>query len=144
MKNILVGIDFNDQTEVLIEKARILAKKYKAKLWLLHVASPLPEYIGFDVVPHYSATEFEAVKVSLRKRLAEFVNQLKEAGIDSEAILLEGVPTSVIIDESKELNVDLIVCGHHDHNILYNMLFGSTSTSVVRNSDIPVLVYPLK
>lgn len=144
MKNILVGVDLNEQTDVLIDKVQNLAKKYGSKLWLLHVTSPLPEYVGFDVTPHYSAEGNETVKETQRKRLAKFVDKLKDQGIDAEPIVMDGVPTSTIIDESKELNVDLIVCGHHEHNVFYNMLFGSTSASIVRNSEIPVLVYPLK
>ena len=39
MKNILVGVDFDEKTEDLIEKVKVLAKKYGAKLWLLHAQS---------------------------------------------------------------------------------------------------------
>ena len=144
MKNILVGVDLNEKTDVLIEKAQNLALKYGAKLWLLHVTSPLPEYVGFDVTPHYSTEGSETIKETQRKRLAKFVDELKKQGLDADAIVMDGVPTATIIDESKELNVDLIICGHHEHSVFYNMLFGSTSASIVRNSEIPVLVYPLK
>ena len=144
MKNILVGIDLNEKSEILVEKALKIAKDYGAKLWLLHVMSPLPEYVGFEVAPHYSHEGFETVKETQRKRLMKYVDMVKENGLIAEGIVLEGVATSAIIDESKELNVDLIICGHHEHSVLYNMLFGSISASVVRNSEIPVLVYPLK
>lgn len=144
MENLLVGIDLNEKTDVLIEKAQKLAKENKAKLWVLHVVSPLPEYVGFDVAPHYSLDGFESIKESQRKRLMKFVDEVKKQGVEAEGVLLEGVATSTIIEEAKNLNVDLIICGHHEHSILYNMLFGSISASVVRNSEIPVLVYPLK
>jgi nucleotide-binding universal stress UspA family protein len=45
MKNILVGVDFDEKTEVLIEKAQEIAKRFNAKLWLLHVV-----YSTFDSI----------------------------------------------------------------------------------------------
>ena len=145
MKNILVGIDLNEKTKELIEKAQELAKKENAKLWLLHVNSPLPEYVGIDYIPPSSSSNVvETMKETRRKRLTQYVNELKAQGLEVEGIFLEGPATSQILNESEKLNVDLIICGHHEHSILYNMLFGSVSASVVRNSHIPVLVYPLK
>ncbi|MFA9392002.1 MAG: universal stress protein [Prolixibacteraceae bacterium] len=144
MKNILLGVDLNEQTDILVQKAQDLARKYGAKLWLLHVIAPLPEYIGFDVSFQFAHSGYDEVRKSQKVRLDQYVEKVKKEGVDAEGIVMEGVATSVIIDESKELEVDLIICGHHEHNILYHMLFGSTSTAVVRNSEIPVLVYPLK
>lgn len=143
MKNILVGIDFDEKTEELIEKAVALAKKYKAKLWLLHAVPPLPEFVGFDATPHY-VTEGRAEEMEREQsRLDEYANKLKKEGVDSEGVLIQGTTISVILEESKNLNVDLIICGHHEHNFLYNLIFGSVSAAIVRQSDIPVLVYPL-
>lgn len=53
MKNILVTIDFEEKGQVLIEKAAELAEKFNAKLWLVHVAAPDPDFIGYDVGPQY-------------------------------------------------------------------------------------------
>ena len=46
MKNILVGIDFHDYSETLINKALKLSKPFNSKIWLLHVAAPDPDFIG--------------------------------------------------------------------------------------------------
>lgn len=143
MKNILVGIDFDQKTEFLLEKAKDLAKKYSAKLWLLHAVPPLPEFVGFDATPHY-ATEYRTEEMEIeRKRLENYTEIIKHDGVDAESVLLQGATINVILEESKELNVDLIICGHHEHNLLYNLFFGSVSAAIVRNSDIPVLVFPL-
>lgn len=143
MKNILVGIDFDEKTELLLEKAQDLARKYGAKLWLLHAVSPLPEFVGFDATPHYVTEDRPEILTANQHRLDDYANKLKADGIDSEGVLLEGTTISVILEESVKLNVDLIICGHHEHNFLYNLIFGSVSAAIVRQSDIPVLVYPL-
>lgn len=42
MKNILVGIEFEEQSMQILERAQELAKSFKAKLWLIHIAAPDP------------------------------------------------------------------------------------------------------
>ena len=46
MKNILLAIDFNDGERILIDKALEWAKALGATIWMLHVASPEPEFVG--------------------------------------------------------------------------------------------------
>lgn len=143
MKNILVGIDFDDRTGVLINKAVEVANRYGAKLWLLHVTSPPPEYVGFDATPHYVRDEREGILENEQKVLRDHAADITEKGIDAEGILIQGATIDGILMEAAKLNVDLIICGHHEHNFLYNMLFGSVSSSLVRKAKIPVLVFPI-
>ena len=143
MKNILVGIDFDEKTDLLIEKASALAQKYGSKLWLLHAYAPVPEFIGFEGTPHYISEGRNYGTEYQEEKLNSYVKGLKDSGIQAEGIVLEGTTIHAILEESKRLNVDLIICGHHEHNFLYNLFFGSVSASVVRQSNIPVLVYPM-
>ncbi len=143
LKNILVGVDFNKKTEQLLEKAQNLAKHYNAKLWLLHVATPLPEYVGFESTTHYTVADRENFVSEEKDKIAAYAQKIKEAGVEAKGLLLEGATIDVILEEANLLNVDLIVCGHEEHNLLYNMFFGSISSALVRRSKIPVLVYPL-
>ncbi len=53
MKNILVGIDFHKETQVLISESAKLAKAFGAKVWLIHVAPPEPDFVGYDVAAIY-------------------------------------------------------------------------------------------
>jgi nucleotide-binding universal stress UspA family protein len=143
LKNILVGVDFNKKTEKLLEKAQNLAKQFNAKLWLLHVATPLPEYIGFESTANYTMADRENFVSEEKEKIALYAKEMKENGVEAEGLLLEGATIDVILEEANLLKVDLIVCGHEEHNLLYNMFFGSISSILVRKSKIPVLVYPL-
>lgn len=53
MKNILVTIDFNENENLLLDKAYQMAKAFGAKLWLMHIAAPDPDFVGYDVGPQY-------------------------------------------------------------------------------------------
>lgn len=142
MKNILIGIDFDENTETLIQKGIELAEKFNSKLWLLHVAAPDPDFVGYEVGPQYIRDGRADELKDEHKKLFKYAEELNGKGMDTEALLVQGATIEQILDKSKELKIDLIIAGYHEHSFLYNAFFGSTSSELIRKSDIPVLVVP--
>lgn len=143
MKNILVGIDFHEQTQLLIDKACELSKKYGAKIWLLHAAAPEPDFVGYEVGPKY-IREFRALELKKEhKLLTEYTDQLKRKKVRADGLLIPGSTIDVIIEESKKLKIDLIIIGRHKHSFMYNVFFDNHTSEIIKSSDIPVLVIPL-
>jgi nucleotide-binding universal stress UspA family protein len=143
MKNILLAIDFNDGERILIEKALEWAKAFGAKIWMLHVASPEPEFVGFGVGPQYIRDSMAEELKKEHKMLYEYANQIKSEGIEADGLLIKGMTTEMIMKEAKKLNIDLIITGHHDHSLLHKLFFGSVAAGVVRKSRVPVLLIPM-
>jgi K+-sensing histidine kinase KdpD len=84
MKNILVTIDFEEKGQVLIDKAAEMAEKFNAKLWLVHVAAPDPEFVGYEVGPQYVRDVLAKDLREEHKLLQNFSSQLKDRNIDAE------------------------------------------------------------
>jgi len=142
MKNILVGIDIHERTQYLIDKSVELAKAFGSKIWILHVAAPEPDFIGYSVGPEY-IRDFRAKELKDEHRLlTTYVDQLQKQKIEADGLLIQGETVEVVLEESKKLNIDLIIFGHHAHSFLYKLFFGSHSTEIVSKSDIPVMVVP--
>lgn len=143
MKNILVAIDLKGNEKLLIDKAYEFAKAFKAKIWLVHITAPNPDYIGYEVGPQY-IRDFRATELKNEHRLLEtYANKLKEKGINSEGLLVQGATIEMIMKEADKLNIDLIITGHQEHDFLYKALFGSVSRNLIKISKIPVLIVPL-
>ena len=143
MKNILATIDFNKNEKLLIDKAFQLAESFDSKLWLMHIAAPDPDFVGYEVGPQ-SIRDSRATELRKEhKLLQEYSNGLKAKGVDSEGLLIQGATIEMIIEESKKLNVDLIIAGHHEHGFFYNAFVGSVSTKIIKKSKKPVLIVPL-
>ena len=53
MKNILVPIDLSPITDITVEFAARFAKGFGSKIWLVHVAAPDPDFVGFGTGPKY-------------------------------------------------------------------------------------------
>ena len=143
MKNILVTIDFNKNEELLIDKAFQLAKAFGSKLWLMHIAAPDPDFVGYDVGPQYIRDSRATELSEEHKLLQEYANNLKTKGVQSEGLLVQGATIEMILEESKKLNVDLIIAGHHKHGFFYKAFVGSVSAEIIKKSNIPVLTVPL-
>jgi nucleotide-binding universal stress UspA family protein len=144
MKNILVSIDFEKESNLLVTKAGELATKFGSKLWIIHVLTPETDFSGYDG-DHRSETESRKEELEERNKFVErYVQQLKNSGIDVEGLLVQGPIIDMILQKIETLNIDLVIIGHHKHSLFYKTFVGNTDTSLVNKSSIPVLLIPLK
>ena len=144
MKNILVSIDFNNNEKLLIDKALEMAKAFNAKIWLLHVAAPEPEFIGFGVGPQYIRDGRADELRKEHRMISDYTDLIRLEDQQCEGLLINGATTEMILEEAHKLNTDLIIIGHHDHNLLYKAFFSSVASGVIKKANIPVLVVPLE
>jgi nucleotide-binding universal stress UspA family protein len=141
MKNILVPIDFSVQAEYATRVAADIAKLTNSKLFLLHMLE-LPT--GVIDPASYGSSNNTPTALLFLKRAHEKFEEFKRLpfleGIEVEDSVQFHKAFDGIIDESKKQNADLIVMGSQGTSGLEEMLVGSNTEKVVRNSEIPVLV----
>ena len=65
---------------------------------------------------------------------------LEAAEIPTETAALEGEPTDTLPRYARDKGVDLMVTGAFGHSALRQLIFGSTTTTLLRTSPVPVLV----
>ena len=75
-------------------------------------------------------------------RLQESAKELEEKGLKVTPLLLQGSISETIVDKANQLDADVIIIGSHGHGLLHNILVGSASAGVLKDSPIPVLVIP--
>ena len=127
----------------LIDKAHELASSFGSRVWLLHVAAPDPDFVGNEVGPQ-SVRDIRADTLRDEHRtMQEYADSLKAKNIDATALLIQGPTIEIILEESKKLNIDLLIASHHDHGLLYRALLGSVSNQLIKKSKIPVLIVPV-
>lgn len=143
MKNILVSIDFNEQEKLLLDKALELGKAFDAKVWLVHIAAPEPEFVGYGVGPQYVRAMRASELREEHQLLQKYTEKLVSKGVESEALLVQGATVEMVIKEAQKLKADLIIAGHHDHNFLYKAFMESVSGGIIKKSKIPLLLVPL-
>jgi nucleotide-binding universal stress UspA family protein len=142
MKSLLVSVDFSVQTEPVLDVARELGKSLAARIWLVHVAEPEPDFVGYAPGPDVVRDQ---VAKKLRKEhteLQELATGLREDGLDTTALSVQGPTVDRILSEADKLDVDMIVMGSHGHGAVYRVLLGSVSEGVLHRSRVPVLIVP--
>jgi len=76
-----------------------------------------------------------------RYYLDETADKLREKGFQVTATAQAGSPEEVIGQHVKEQNIDLLVMGAYGHSPIRQFILGSTTTTMVRTCQIPVLMF---
>ena len=139
---ILVCIDLSDSTEQILNRIEKLCRPLKARIWLLHNATPEPDTIEFKVDPIEARESLAKEFHQQHRRIQQLAERFRESGIEATALLVHGKTVEAILKEAADLDVDLIVVGSHGHGAMYQLLVGSISEAVLQRSSIPVLVIP--
>jgi nucleotide-binding universal stress UspA family protein len=70
----------------------------------------------------------------------EVARTLKTTSLQTETVVRDGDPRTVILDEAKDWGADLIVLGSHGHSRLERWLLGSVARSIVDHAPCSVEV----
>ena len=141
---LLVAIDFSEVTTNILERVSKLVKLTSAKIWLVHIASPEPDFIGYEVGP-ITERDFIAKKLQAQhKQLQALSKEMEDQGFDITPLLIQGPTVETILEEAEKLDADMIVCGSHGHGTVFHILVGSISRGLLQKSTIPLLIVPAK
>ena len=151
-EKILVPLDGSEHSERALETAIQVAKKFRAKMTLLHVYSVTPPAViapepttmtpaGFPVVtPEEVAEMVEAARTVGNRILRDGEQKAKSASVRVETVLREGNTVQEIVALAKEGEFNLIVMGARGMSRIRELLMGSVSEGVIKNAHCPVMV----
>lgn len=139
IKAILFATDFSEGSKNALPYAVDLAKRYEAKLILMHVIYDVARSTGW-YIPHISVEEVyndleKSAKSELEKTYVEEMRGYK----DIERVVMKGIPYEEITRFAETNKIDMIVLATHGRTGIDRLLFGSTAEQVVRYAPCPVL-----
>ncbi len=137
-KNILVPIDFSEQSEKAATAACALAAKTGATVHLLHAYLIPVESVGLALT--VSQKYVEQFVQDSKTQLQELVARLCPNASVGPLLVESGDPREVIVHKAKDLNAELIVMGTHGRRGLIHAIMGSVAESVARSAPCSVLV----
>lgn len=141
MKTILVPIDFSDEAKYACKAAASIAKKTNSEIILLHMLD-LPTGSNDPMVSGNLSGGAQTIfymKI-IHKKMKEFKDLSFFEGLKITESVIFKKAFQGVIEESSKNDVGLIVMGSQGATGLKEMLVGSNTEKVVRQSDIPVLV----
>ena len=140
-QRILVPVDGSSTSGHALQEACKFARQLGAQLELVCVMGDI-RLMNADSYINY-AEMTEALKSSGKRVLAQAHAEARQAGIEAEVKLLEARGdriASVIVEEARSWQADLIVIGTHGRSGFSRVVFGSVAEGIVRTAPIPVLL----
>lgn len=142
MQKIIVPIDFSNGTEQTVGKAIQMAKAFSSSIYLVHVEPPIQDSSGRDNGDPID--EMANDYPDETEKLNALAKKVRDDGIETHAIFIEGVPSLSILDVAQKVSADLIVMGTHGHGVVTGLFLGGVSQAVVKKSECPVMLVPTR
>jgi nucleotide-binding universal stress UspA family protein len=144
---ILVTLDGSDLSERALEPAFHIAQKFDAKIFLLRVLTAEFETVGAGMGLAYNELRSMYDRHD-REEAATYLQAIKAqwqgAGVPVYTRVMTGAPPEMILAVAEEAGVDLIVMSTHGRAGLSRLLYGSVAEAVLRGTQLPVLLIPVK
>lgn len=144
MRKIVVGIDLSAATDKVIQTAARLAQSQSSQIWLVHVAGPNPDFVGYEAGPQVVRDQIAAGLRDEHRHLQDIADTVGSEGVTVTPLLVRGPTVESILNEAAKLQADVIVIGSHGHGLLYRALVGSVAQGILRGSSCPVLIVPVR
>jgi len=138
MKKIIVPVDFSQQSERALKIAAVLAKKYGAEIFALHMLELSEAFLSSAEGYNVEQTVF-LLKMGER-RFEKFLNKPYLKDIKITPIIKRYKVLSEVNEVANEHKADLVIMGSHGTDGLEEIFIGSNTEKVIRHSNIPVLV----
>ncbi len=140
MKKILVPTDFSKPSEHASKLASTIAKNSDSEIHLLHMIELPTGIIDMGGGSNFSIPESMLYIRKVKDKLMNYKQQFFPKNDNIKHAIRFQNPYEGIRDYGKKINADLIVMGSKGHTDLEEMIIGSNTEKVVRNSEAPVLV----
>jgi|GEM_PF-416617 len=141
IKDILWATDFSEESFVCLPYIRFISEKLKTNNHGLYV---LPRFSDWVYETAFIRDDdllktIEKTRVESLKRI-ETVGKIGKTHITAGA--LEGIASEELINYAENNEIDIIFAGRKGESEIEDILVGSTTSRLIRNSGIPIFVIP--
>ena len=138
-KRILVPTDASEYSRRALKTALELARAVHAEVVLLHVSYTPQAYWGYTISYGITVTQEQL------DQNGELALEATLTGMDTEPIVItkrveSGHPVTIIVDQIKKENIDLVIMGSHGYGAIAGSVLGSVSQRVLQRASCPVLI----
>ncbi|MBN1855679.1 MAG: universal stress protein [Dehalococcoidia bacterium] len=140
-KKILLCLDGSSLAEQMIPYATSIAQSYSSSLVLVQVVNVPSALAAASAQGAESVVEDEMRRLAFTSQtyLDQLAERLREQGIATEAVTIQGSPGNTIVEYATANEIDLIAIATHGRKNIGRLVFGSVADHVIRHTCIPVI-----
>jgi nucleotide-binding universal stress UspA family protein len=131
--NILVVSRSTKKCIKVLRKGISLARKYDAKLHILHIIHDPFNLDGWNLPAPSFDDEYKKMVDKARQELDRMVREEKAEGLAIDEWIKDGEPAEEIKKVVESEKIDLILMLAHQEGRLEHFLFGRTNDEIIRN-----------
>ena len=141
---VLIAVDENLESRLALRYACLMLEHFDAEVDAIYVKKDVGSIIleDFDIPflkkDHKKKIDQQAKEVE--QAIADACETCLEGKVPCEPRILVGDPAEVILRESSDNDVDLIVLGCHQSSALREVLLGQVHTQIINHATRPVLI----
>ena len=136
-QRVLLAYDGTAQGRSALREGAILARRFRAKVFLLSVVAETPGLrIAEGQLPGAVSQHLE----SFRKVLETGVANLQRLGLEPESKLVVGEPSIEIGAYARQIKADLVVVSHRKQGLVERWWLGATGGYLVDRIDCSLLI----
>jgi nucleotide-binding universal stress UspA family protein len=139
---ILIGVDDSPHSNAAVEFVRSMKWPADSRVIVVSAVRPALTMYSEVYVPAVPQTEelMSEVIRSHQELVSRAEQKLKDAGLATEARVIQGDPREALIETVKTDAIDLLVVGSHGRTGLAKILMGSVAAHVMAHAPCSVLV----
>lgn len=156
VKTIIYASDITEGSRPAFRMAVEQAVKHNARIVFLHAIQPLSteademvhDYLLSQAQFNHTQQLMDQYRNKIQQRISAFMDceiptDIQLAGVPQIEVDF-GQPDQVIVKVARERQADLIVMGDRGGSAASRIFLGSTTQKVIHQTDIPVLIVPLR
>lgn len=114
------------------------AKEFGADFILFHAYDTL--VVSTSETSGVRFYDYAAAARTEKRQLEPLAERVRDAGINCEVIVRQGLPADQILNFTREREIDRIVMGTHSPGPIGKLLVGSVAEAVLRSATVPVCI----
>lgn len=153
LSKVLIALDYDPTAQKVAAAGYSMAKAMNAEVILLHIIadpvyysstaySPIMGLVGEMETFPMQLENMEGIKMVSQHFLDKFKHHLGDESI--KTVVEEGDFAATILKTAKSTHADVIVMGSHSRKWLDNILMGSVTQEVLKQTTIPLFIIPTK
>ncbi len=142
-KRIQVTLDGSIYSERTLPYARLFAKAFHSELLLLSVPA-VPEVKDYRAASEVVENIRKKAETNIQKFLNAVAKSLRKDKIKVRTLVKGSIPTRMILEVSEKEKMDMIMLTSRGRGSLDLLLMGSVAEEVVDNTNLPVLMIPVR
>lgn len=136
LTRIMVLTDFSEVSDLALQYAMAIARRYDARIFLTHIISP-ENYALAE--PGLAEMTYEKVREAAEQSIADILISGRLRGVPHEVLLQEGTLWPTVERLIQQHQIDLVVTGTHGRGKFKKVILGSVAEEVFRQAGCAVL-----